>query len=151
MTWPRLHVTRTCNGESYFVHMCIEKVIPAKSYHLARYQKLLSSLVKYFTPQDTKTISLQNNRKFMTGSCFQFYVVFSSSINRSLQYRGRLRLSSNYRHLALLEFSLEACVTSTKMSCTALIVTYEHCRQYDINRVPDSLELTKGLNYTVYS
>ena len=29
--------------------------------------KLISSLVKYFTPQDTKTISLQNNRKLMPG------------------------------------------------------------------------------------
>ena len=35
-----------------------KKVVPAKN-HI--------SLVKYFTPQDTKFISLQNNRKFMLG------------------------------------------------------------------------------------
>ena len=30
---------------------------------LAKYKKVISSLVKYFSPEDTKTISLENNMK----------------------------------------------------------------------------------------
>ena len=34
---------------------------------LVKYEKVISSLVKYFTFDDIKTISLKNNSKFMQG------------------------------------------------------------------------------------
>ena len=66
---------KTQYGESYFllifcarVHVCNEKRIFSKIIATrVGNQKLISSLVKYFTPQDTKTISLQNNWKFIPG------------------------------------------------------------------------------------
>ena len=38
-------------------------------------KKLISLLVKYFNPQDMKTISLQNNRKLMLGIWYNFISV----------------------------------------------------------------------------
>ena len=43
---------------AHATHAIRKKVVPAKN-HI--------SLVKYFTPQDTEFISLQNNTKFMLG------------------------------------------------------------------------------------
>ena len=43
----------------YFLKQSSFKIISS----LVNYKKVISSLVKYFTPEDTKTISLENNRK----------------------------------------------------------------------------------------
>ena len=52
-----------------FVHMCIEKSSSDKNINTiaVMISKTDITLVKYFTPQDMKTISLQNNRKLMLG------------------------------------------------------------------------------------
>ena len=50
------------------VHVCIAESSSSKIIlSLVRSQNLMSPQVKYFTPVDTKTISLQNSRTFMPG------------------------------------------------------------------------------------
>ena len=56
------------NSESAVcVHVCIEKSSSGEIISsLVRFQKLKWIQVKYYIPLDTKTISLQNNREFIS-------------------------------------------------------------------------------------
>ena len=61
---------------SYPVHVCIEKSGPGKLISsLVSYQELISSHLKYFTPQDNYTVSLQISTKFMPGP--ELYIIYA--------------------------------------------------------------------------
>ena len=61
---------RTWPSGKFFSSSCLYFFLKSSSKtisSLVKYEKVISSLVKCFTPEDTKTISLQSNRKLMLG------------------------------------------------------------------------------------
>ena len=70
------HCVTQSSPTNICVHGCNEKRSSSKIIlSWVSNQKLISSLVKYFSPQDTKTISLQNNWKLMPGIYYNIFVL----------------------------------------------------------------------------